>query len=52
MRSCNQTSSRKTLGLVSTIHGAAKDALAREYVSLVTHSHVPSLDLRMLFAGS
>lgn len=39
------------LGLVSTILGAAKDTLAREYVSLATHAHAPSLDLRSLFAG-
>lgn len=42
----------ETLGLVSTILGAAKDALAREYVSLATHVHAPSLDLRALFAGT
>jgi hypothetical protein len=41
----------ETLGLVSTILGAAKDALAREYVALATHAHSPSLDLRSLFAG-
>jgi hypothetical protein len=39
------------LVLVSTILGAAKDTLAREYVSLATHAHAPSLDLRKLFAG-
>jgi hypothetical protein len=41
----------EALGLVSTILGAAKDALAREYVSLATSRHVPSLDLQALFAG-
>jgi RsbT co-antagonist protein rsbRD N-terminal domain len=41
-----------TLGLVSTILGAVKDALAREYVSLATHSHAPSLDLGKLFSGA
>jgi hypothetical protein len=40
------------LGLVSTILGAGKDALARRYVSLAGHSHAPSLDLRALFAGT
>jgi hypothetical protein len=40
------------LGLVSTVLGAIKDALAREYVSLATHAHAPSLDLRTLFAGT
>jgi hypothetical protein len=42
----------ETLGLVSTVLGAAKDALAREYVSLATNAHAPSLDLRALFAGT
>jgi NADPH:quinone reductase-like Zn-dependent oxidoreductase len=41
-----------TLGLVTTILGAAKDALAREYVSLATSRHAPSLDLSRLFAGT
>jgi hypothetical protein len=42
----------QTLGVVSTILGAGKDALAREYVSLATNAHAPSLDLRALFAGT
>jgi hypothetical protein len=42
----------QTLGLISTILGAAKDGLARGYVSLATHGHAPSLDLRALFAGT
>jgi len=42
----------ETIGLVSTILGAAKDALGREYVSLATDAHAPSMDLRVLFAGS
>lgn len=42
----------ETLGLVSTILGAAKDSLAREYVSLATRTRVPSLDLRTLSAGT
>jgi hypothetical protein len=40
-----------SLGLVSTILGAAKDALGREYVSLASQTHVPSLDMRALFTG-
>ncbi len=40
-----------SLGLVGTVLGAAKDALAREYVSLASRTHVPSLDLRALFSG-
>lgn len=42
----------EALGLVSTILGAAKDALARNYVSLATNAHAPSLDLQALFAGT
>lgn len=39
-------------GLLSTVLGFAKDALARKYVSLASHRHVPSLDLSALFAGT
>ena len=42
----------EALGLVSTVFGAAKDALGRQYVSLATRAHAPSLDLRALFAGT
>lgn len=42
----------ETLGLVTTILGAGKDALARRYVSLAANTHAPSLDLRALFAGT
>ena len=42
----------EALGLVTTILGAAKDALAREYVSLATSRHAPSLDLSRLFSGT
>lgn len=42
----------QTLGLVSTVLGSGKDALARKYVSLATRTHTPSLDLRALFRGS
>jgi hypothetical protein len=41
-----------SLGLVSTVLGAAKDALSREYVSLASSMHVSSLDLSALFTGS
>jgi hypothetical protein len=40
------------LGLVSTVFGAAKDALGREYVSLATRTRAPSLDLTALFEGT
>jgi hypothetical protein len=42
----------EAVGLLSTILGAGKDALARQYVSLASQRHVPSLDLRALFAGT
>ncbi len=42
----------EALGLVSTVFGAAKDALGREYVSCATRARAPSLDLRSLFAGT
>jgi hypothetical protein len=41
-----------SLGLVSTVLGAAKDALGREYVSLASKTHVPSLDMSALFTGA
>jgi hypothetical protein len=41
----------EALGLISTVLGAGKDALARRYVSLAANKHAPSLDLRALFAG-
>lgn len=41
----------EALGLISTVLGAGKDALARRYVSLASHTHAPSLDLRALFSG-
>ena len=42
----------EALGLISTVLGAGKDALARRYVSLAANTHAPSLDLRALFAGT
>lgn len=42
----------EALGLVSTVLGTAKDALARAYVSLASKSRVPSLDLSALFKGA
>jgi len=46
------TSYAEALGLISTVLGAGKDALAREYVSLAANTRAPSLDLRALFAGT
>lgn len=42
----------EAIGLVSTVHGAGKDALARKYVSLATNkTKVPLLNLSALFEG-
>lgn len=41
----------ESLGLVSTALGAAKDSLARTYVSLASQIKAPSLDLSALFEG-
>jgi hypothetical protein len=42
----------EALGLVSTVLGAGKDALARKYVTLASKSRAPSLDLQKLFTGA
>jgi hypothetical protein len=39
-------------GLIGTVLGAGKDALARAWVSLATSQHVSSLDLTALFQGA
>jgi hypothetical protein len=41
----------EALGLVGTVLGAGRDALACTYVSLASQQHVPSLDLSALFRG-
>lgn len=40
------------LGLVGTVLGLGKDALARRYVSLAAHMKAESIDYRALFAGT
>jgi len=42
----------ESLGIVSTVLGAGKDALARTYVSLASKTKVSSLNLNALFKGS
>lgn len=42
----------EAIGTVSTLLGAGKDALAREYVSLASRTQAPSLDLSRLFRGT
>jgi hypothetical protein len=41
----------ESIGLMSTVMGFAKDALARRYISLASDRHVSSLDLSALFTG-
>ncbi len=40
------------LAVVATVFGAAKDALARQYVELAARTRSPALDVAALFAGS
>lgn len=42
----------EAIGLLSTVLGYGKDAVARKYLSLASKRHVPSLDLKALFAGA
>ena len=42
----------EALSVVSTVLGAAKDALARRYVELATQTHVPAIDVAALFTGT
>lgn len=42
----------QALGLVSTVLGAGKDTLARQYVTLASKSKSPSLNLQALFTGA
>jgi len=42
----------EAIGLLTTVLGYGKDALARKYLSLASKRHVPSLDLSALFAGA
>jgi len=41
----------EAIGLVSTVQGAAKDALARRYASLASQTKVTTLNLGALFGG-
>jgi len=42
----------EAIGLLSTVLGFGKDALARKYVSLASKRHVASLDMSALFRGT
>jgi hypothetical protein len=49
---CPPSELAMALGLISTVHGAGKDALARCYVSLATQTKATSLNLQALFTGA
>lgn len=51
VRSVPDSELAESLGLVGTVLGAGRDALARTYVSRASRQHVPSLDLSALFRG-
>lgn len=42
----------EAIGLLSTVLGYGKDAVARKYLSLACKRHIPTLDLSALFAGA
>lgn len=42
----------EAVGLISTVLGAGKDALARRYVVLASHQRAPRLDVSALFKGT
>jgi hypothetical protein len=42
----------EAIGMLSTVLGFGKDAVARKYLSLACNRRVPSLDLSALFAGA
>ncbi|MBP6472843.1 MAG: hypothetical protein KBE23_22565 [Chloroflexi bacterium] len=42
----------EAFGLISTVLGAGKDALAQSYVTLASHTKAPSLNLNALFQGT
>lgn len=42
----------EAFGLISTVLGAGKEALASEYVLLAAHEHLPTLNMAELFKGT
>jgi hypothetical protein len=42
----------EAIGLLTTVHGAAKDKLARTWVELATRRQAPALDVGTLFKGT
>lgn len=51
IQACPPAELAEAIGLVSTVQGAAKDALARQYVSLASQTKVTTLNLGALFGG-
>ena len=52
IQDCAPSQLTEALGLISTVHGAGKDALARQYVSLVGKTKPASLNILALFKGT
>jgi hypothetical protein len=52
IKECSPAQLAEALGLISTVHGIGKDALARKYVSLASQTKAPSLNLQALFKGT
>ena len=51
IQACPPVELAEAIGLVSTVQGAAKDALARQYVSLASQTRVTTLNLGALFGA-
>jgi hypothetical protein len=52
LRELDPSEFAEAIGLITTVLGAGKDALARRYVSRAAETRVTSLDLRTLFGGT
>lgn len=52
LENCESRHLGEALGLVSTVLGIGKDALARTYVELASKHRAPSLDQKALFRGT
>jgi hypothetical protein len=52
IQDCAPSQLAEALGLISTVHGVGKDALARQYVSLASKTKPASLNLLALFKGT
>ena len=51
IKECPPSELAEALGLISTVHGVGKDALARKYVALASQTKAQSLNLQALFNG-